>query len=59
MKLICALLVIIIFPLLVHGQELIFLTALQDSIKETSGLIYLNQKLTPIMIQEENLRYMK
>ena len=45
MRLICALLIMIISPLLVHGQELILLTALQDSIKETSGLIYLNQKL--------------
>ena len=27
------------------GQQLTFLTILQDSIKETSGLIYLNQKL--------------
>ena len=45
MKLICAVFFVTIFPLLVHGQQLIFLTALQDSIKETSGLIYLNQKL--------------
>ena len=45
MKLICALFFMIIFPLLVYGQQIIFLTALQDSIKETSGLIYLNQKL--------------
>ena len=45
MKLICALFFVTIFPLLVHGQQLIFLTAIQDSIKETSGLIYLNQKL--------------
>lgn len=45
MRLICALLLMTISPLLVHGQELIFLTALQDSLKETSGLIYLNQKL--------------
>ena len=45
MRLIGALFFMTIFPLLVDGQQLIFLTALQDSIKETSGLIYLNQKL--------------
>ena len=33
------------FPLLVSGQQVFVLSALQDSIKETSGLIYLNQKL--------------
>ena len=34
-----------IFPMLVYGQKITLLTALADSIKETSGLIYLNQKL--------------
>jgi hypothetical protein len=34
-----------VFPLMAQGQELIFLTALHDSLRETSGLIYLNQKL--------------
>jgi hypothetical protein len=34
-----------VFPLTVQGQELILLTALHDSLRETSGLIYLNQKL--------------
>jgi hypothetical protein len=45
MKLISALFIMAVFPLMVHGQELILLTALQESIKETSGLVYLNQKI--------------
>jgi len=45
MKLISALFIMAVFPLMVQGQELILLTALQESIKETSGLVYLNQKL--------------
>ena len=45
MKLIYAVFFVTIFPLLVHGQKINVLTALQDPIKETSGLIYLNQKL--------------
>jgi len=45
MKFVCALFLVTIFPLLLYGQKIISLTALQDSIKETSGLIYLNQKL--------------
>jgi hypothetical protein len=45
MKLVCALLLVTLFPMLIKGQQIVVLTALQDSIKETSGLIYLNQKL--------------
>ncbi len=45
MKLICTLFFVIIFPSLIYGQKITLLTALADSIKETSGLIYLNQKL--------------
>ena len=45
MRLITALFIMAVFPLMVQGQELILLTALHDSLRETSGLIYLNQKL--------------
>ncbi len=45
MKLIYISFLVIIFPLLVHGQQIIYVTTLHDSINETSGLIYLNQKL--------------
>ncbi len=45
MKLICTLFFVIIFPSLIYGQKITLITALADSIKETSGLIYLNQKL--------------
>lgn len=45
MRLICALLLITIYPLFVHSQELILLTSLQESLNETSGLIFINQKL--------------
>jgi hypothetical protein len=45
MKLICVLYLVNIITLSGFGQQLTFLTTLQDSIKETSGLIYLNQKL--------------
>ncbi|KPL15739.1 MAG: hypothetical protein AMS26_06830 [Bacteroides sp. SM23_62] len=45
MKLIYILFVVTIFPKFSHGQQIIFVTTLQDPVKETSGLIYLNQKL--------------
>jgi hypothetical protein len=45
MKLIFTWITITIFPSLIYGQKLTLVTALSDSIKETSGLIYLNQKL--------------
>ncbi|MCJ7691443.1 MAG: T9SS type A sorting domain-containing protein [Clostridiaceae bacterium] len=45
MKLICALFLITILTLLGYGQQVTLLTTLQDPIKETSGLIYLNQKI--------------
>ena len=45
MKLIFTWITITIFPSLIYGQKLTLVTALADSIKETSGLIYLNQKL--------------
>lgn len=45
MRLIYALFFVTVFPLMVYGQELILLTSLQEAIRETSGLVYLNQKL--------------
>jgi hypothetical protein len=45
MKLICSLFIVNILTLPGFGQQLTFLTILEDSINETSGLIYLNQKL--------------
>jgi hypothetical protein len=45
MKFVYALLFVTIFPLSFYGQKITLLTALADSLKETSGLIYLNQKL--------------
>jgi hypothetical protein len=36
---------VIVFPSLIYGQKITLLTALADSIKETSGLIYFDQKL--------------
>jgi len=45
MKFVCALLLVTIFPLSFYGQKITLLTALADSIRESSGLIYINQKL--------------
>lgn len=45
MRLILAMLFISLIPWKAHGQQLIFLAALQDSLRETSGLTYLNQRL--------------
>lgn len=45
MRLKFALLYITLIPWNIHGQQLIFLTALQDSLRETSGLTYLDQRL--------------
>jgi len=45
MRLICALCLMTVFPVLVQGQQLNLLAALQDSLRETSGLVYFNQKL--------------
>lgn len=43
-KLIYIWFLVVIIPMVVSGQQVIVLTTLQDSIRETSGLIYLNQK---------------
>lgn len=43
-KLIYTWFLVVIIPMVVSGQQVIVLTTLQDSIRETSGLIYLNQK---------------
>jgi hypothetical protein len=48
MRLICSLFLVNILTLSGFGQHLTFLTTLQDSINETSGLIYLNQRLITI-----------
>ena len=45
MRLAGTLLFLMVFPLLVCGQELIFLTTLQELIKGSSGLVYLDRKL--------------
>lgn len=45
MKLIYILIFLTIFPILGFGQEITLVTPLDDSINETSGLIYLNNKL--------------
>lgn len=45
MRLIYTLFFVTVFPWMLHGQELILLTSLQEAIRETSGLVYLNQKL--------------
>lgn len=36
---------ILLFPLFFHGQQLTLVTSLHNSLNESSGLIYLNQKL--------------
>ena len=45
MRLIYALIFMTFFPLFLHGQQLTIITSLHESIKETSGLVYLNQRL--------------
>ncbi len=45
MKSIYISLFILIFPLLILGQQLSLVTSLHESLNESSGLIYLNQKL--------------
>ena len=45
MKFISKILFLIIIPIMSYSQETTFITNLQDSIRETSGLIYLNNKL--------------
>ena len=45
MKLIYILFFVVFSSSLCHGQEITLLTTLQDSVEETSGLIYLNEKL--------------
>jgi len=45
MRLAGTLLLMTVLPLMAYGQELVFLTTLQESIRETSGLVYLDQKL--------------
>ena len=44
-KLIYNLFLATLFPAFSHGQQIVLVTHLQDSIQESSGLIYLNQKL--------------
>ena len=45
MKLISSLFFVLFLSSLSHGQQITLITALQDSVQETSGLIYLNGKL--------------
>jgi hypothetical protein len=45
MKSICISFFALIFPLLFFGQQLTLVTSLHESLNESSGLIYLNQKL--------------
>jgi hypothetical protein len=45
MRLIFVLFILSLLPSSVYGQKIISLTSLDESLKETSGLIYLNQKL--------------
>ncbi len=45
MKMIDILFLMFIFPALGYGQQITSITTLQDILRETSGLIYLNQKL--------------
>jgi hypothetical protein len=45
MKLIYSLFFLIFFPLLVNAQQFSFLTDISESVSETSGIIYLNNRL--------------